>query len=450
LKDSEDVLNTGDYNLRHMNKDITHGLWADTAPAPPVLSSFKGVRKADIVIIGGGYTGLSAALHLAEKGTDTVLLEAEHIGFGGAGRNVGLVNAGLWLMPEDVIKIIGKKYGERVIKELGNSPDLVFDLIDKHGIECEAKRKGTLHCAHSSSGYKALRQREEQWLKRGAPVRLLNKEESEPKIGSDVFYGALLDLRAGTVQPLAYAHGLAHTAKNAGADLFVGSPVTKITKKGKKWKISTPDGTITAKGVIQACQGYASHGLKESMKTLIPFNFFQFATKPLPEEIRRTILPEGHGAWDTNMILSSYRLDAAGRLVVGSVGSIENFGHGLHKNWAKRTINKVFPQIMDAQHNYGADYGIEYGWFGRIAMTVNHVPRFHVFSENNISVTSFNGRGIGPGTLFGKLMAQYFLDDSHDNIPLPISEQKNVITRGLRGFAYEAGARAYHFIQRRF
>ena len=428
-----------------MNNNITHGLWADTAPAAPDLSSFKGERETDIVIIGGGYTGLSAALHLAEQGTDTVLLEAEYIGFGGAGRNVGLVNAGLWLMPDDVVKIIGEEYGDRVIEELGKSPDLVFDLIDKYGIECEAKRNGTLHCADSSGGLKALKQREEQWQKRGAPVRLLSKEEARSKTGSRAFYGALLDSRAGTLQPLAYAHGLAHAAKNAGADLFVKSPVIKAEQKNKKWEITTLDGTITAKAVIQACQGYASHGFEDNMKALIPFNFFQFATKPLPEEIRRTVLPEGHGAWDTNLILSSYRIDAAGRLIVGSVGSVDRFGHGLHKNWAKRTINKVFPQINDAQ----PDYEIEYGWFGRIAMTQNHVPRFHVYAENNISVTSFNGRGIGPGTLFGKLMAEYFLNDSNDNIPLPVSKQKNIITRGARGLAYEAGARAYHFIQRR-
>ncbi|MBW2594298.1 MAG: FAD-binding oxidoreductase, partial [Deltaproteobacteria bacterium] len=413
-----------------MNNDIVHGLWADTAPAPPALSFFKGEREIDIAIIGGGYTGLSAALHLAEQGTDTILLEAEHIGFGGAGRNVGLVNAGLWLMPDDVVKIIGPEYGERLIETLGNSPDLVFDLIEKHGIACEATRKGTLHCAHSPGGFKALKQRESQWKKRKAPVKLLSKEEAEPKIGSSAFHGALLDLRAGTVQPLAYAHGLAHAAKRAGADLFVKSPVVKVEQKGKKWIITTLDGTVTAKAVIQACQGYAAHGFKENMKTLIPFNFFQFATSPLSEKIRKTILPGGQGAWDTNLILSSYRLDAAGRLLVGSVGSVDRLGHGLHKKWAKRTIHKVFPQIKDVR--------IEYGWFGRIAMTVNHVPRFHVFGENNISVTSFNGRGIGPGTLFGKLMAEYLLNGSHDTIPLPVSKPKEVITRGVRGFVYEA------------
>ncbi len=161
----------------------------------------------------------------------------------------------------------------------------------------------------------------------------------------------------------------------------------------------------------------------------------------MPKKIRTTILPGGEGAWDTNLILSSYRLDQAGRLIIGSVGSVENFGHGLHKTWAERTISKVFPQA--------AGISLEHGWFGKIAMTIDHVPRFHVFAKNNICVTSFNGRGIGPGTFFGKLMAQYFLNDLSDNIPLPVSKKKNILSRTIRGLAYEAGARAYHFIQHR-
>ncbi len=438
-------MNTGGFGLGIMNNNRTHGLWAETAPALPDFPLFKGEKKTDIVVIGGGYTGLSAALHLAEQGTKTIVLEAEHIGFGGAGRNAGLVNAGLWLMPDDVVKIIGPKYGERLITELGNSPDLVFDLIEKHKIECEATRKGTLHCAHSPRGLKALRLREEQWQQRKAPVRLLGKEEAAPKIGSDAFHGALLDLRAGTVQPLAYARGLAMAAKNAKAEIFTKSPVIKVEPINKKWKITTNNGTIITKAIIQACQGYASHGFKNNMKTLIPFNFFQFATDPLPEKIRKTILPEGHGAWDTNLILSSYRLDKAGHLIIGSVGSVDTFGFGLHKSWAKRTINKTFPQLK----NLKPGLKIKTGWSGRIAMTCNHIPRFHIFKDNYISITSYNGRGIGPGSLFGKLIAEYFLNDAHDIIPLPVSKQKNIFTKGIRGFFYEAGARAYHFIQKR-
>jgi glycine/D-amino acid oxidase-like deaminating enzyme len=422
-------------------KTLSHGLWAATAPPPPALRKLEGEIKADVAVIGGGFTGLSAALHLAEAGAAAVLLEAKAIGFGGAGRNVGLVNAGLWLMPEEVEKKVGPEYGPRLVEVLGHSPDLVFELIEKHEIPCEAIRKGTLHCAHSPGGFRALQQREAQWKARGAPVRLLSREEAAPEIGSDSFYGALLDARAGTVQPLAYAYGLANAAQRAGASLFVESPVIGYSRENNAWRLSTPDGTVVARSVILAIQGYPDFAFRNHRKAIIPFNFFQFATPPLPEDVRRTILPGGQGAWDTNLILSSYRLDQAGRLIVGSVGQVENMGYGLHEKWALRTIDKVFPQIGKTR--------LEFAWNGCIAMTVDHIPRFHRLADNLITVTSYNGRGIGPGTVFGKLLAGYTLNRSTRDIPLPVKRHKRVFLRGLRGLFYETGARAYHLVQRR-
>lgn len=160
------------------NKNLEQGLWAATATSPPVLSPLSGEKQTDVAIVGGGYTGLSAALHLANSGTDCIVLEGKKIGYGGAGRNVGLVNAGLWLMPSDVIKTLGPPYAENLITILGQSPDLVYNLIERYNIDCEAKRNGTLHCAHSASGFKALEQREAQWKARGAPVTLLSREET--------------------------------------------------------------------------------------------------------------------------------------------------------------------------------------------------------------------------------------------------------------------------------
>lgn len=419
----------------------SHGLWEVTAPHPPALTSLEGEQKTDVAVIGGGYTGLSAALHLAEAGAEVALLEAKEIGFGGAGRNVGLVNAGLWLMPEVVVKKVGAEYGERLVSVLGKSPDLVFELIGKHNIECEAIRKGTLHCAHSPGGYRALQQRERQWKERGAPVKLLTRTEAAPKIGSESFYGALLDERAGTVQPLAYAYGLAKAAQQAGAYLYTGSPVLDYARENDVWRLSTPAGRLIAKAVILAVQGYPDFAFRNHKKAIIPFNFFQFATTPLPEEVRRTILPDGQGAWDTNIILSSYRLDQAGRLIIGSVGQVEIMGYKLHAKWVLRTIGKVFPQIGKTI--------LEYAWNGCIAMTVDHIPRFHILDTKMVAVTGYNGRGIGPGTVFGKLLAKYILNGSEQDIPLPVKKQKPFLGRGLWGLFYEAGARAYHVLQRR-
>ncbi len=421
--------------------NITHGLWAATLPSRPYLDLLKGSKTTDVAIVGGGYTGLSAALHLAGAGKECVLLEAAEIGYGGAGRNVGLVNAGLWLMPDELVSIAGKVYGEKLLDVLGKSPDLVFGLIKKHGIRCEAIRTGTLHCADSGKGYKALVQREEQWLKRGAPVRLLGKEETVEKTGSQSFRGALLDKRAGTIQPLAYACGLAQAGINAGARLYEHSPVTGIDETKEGWILRTPAGNLTAKSVIIAVHAYPSHGFKSNYKEMIRMNFFQFATAPLPGKVLKTILPERQGAWDTNLILSSYRLDAAGRLIVGSVGTVDGFAYGIHENWVKRTIAKTFPQIGDVD--------LEYGWHGRFAMNSDHVPRFHLLDKNMAVITSYNGRGIGPGSVFGKLLAEYIITGSIDNMPLPVTQPASILTRHFWKLFYETGARLYHFVQRR-
>ncbi len=424
------------------NNDLTHGLWRASAPPGPTLDSIQGPHKTDVAIIGGGYTGLSAALHLAKAGCDTILLEAEDIGFGGAGRNVGLVNAGLWLMPDDVIKILGPLYGERVLTALGGSPDLVFNLIEDHGIQCEAMPRGTLHCAHSPGGFRALQEREKQWKRRGAPVRLLGQGEAVARTGSKAFYGALLDERAGTIQPLAYARGLAKAALDNGARLFTGSPVTALEPENNGWRLTTPEGSVTAGSVIMAVQGYPGYALQDQIHAMVPFNFFQFATRPLPESVLKTILPGKQGAWDTHPILSSYRLDKTGRLIVGSVGTVAGFAFDLHRAWAKRTLNKLFPQIKEVR--------LDYGWHGRIAMTTDHVPRFYLMDKTLATVTCYNGRGIGPGTLFGKLLAELMMGADPNEMPLPAAGAvKPVFLRNLRGWFYESGARLYHLVQRR-
>ncbi|NOX99016.1 MAG: FAD-binding oxidoreductase [Verrucomicrobia bacterium] len=423
------------------NSTETHGVWSATAPSHPALSPVEGERKTDVAVVGGGYTGLSAALYLAEAGTDVTLLEAKSIGYGGSGRNVGLVNAGLWLMPDEVVKIMGPEYGERVLEVLGASPDLVFELINKHGIECEAVREGTLHCAHSPAGYKALQKREEQWQRRNAPVTLLSREKAAPMIGSNAFHGALWDKRAGRIQPLAYAYGLAEIAKKAGAKLHSNSPVISCRRDGDSWRLKTPNGVVVAKFVILTVQGYPDYAFKNQKKSMVPFNYFQFSTPPLPESVRKTILPGQQPAWDTNLILSSYRLDNAGRLIVGSVGQARHGAYGLHKSWALRSVKKVFPQIGTIE--------LEHAWDGIIRMTTDNVPRFHLLDKGMITVTSYNGRGIGPGTVFGKLLAEYTQTESPSCIPLPLTQQNEIWTRQLRGFFYEAGARLYHFAQRR-
>ncbi len=203
----------------------TRGLWEDTAPRESATAMLRETVNADVAVIGAGYTGLSAALHLATGGASVVVLESFDVGHGGSGRNVGLVNAGMWVTPDEVAATLGAQYGERLLRVLGDAPKLVFELIDRYGIQCEAVRTGTLHCAVGRAGLADLERRAAQWQARGAPVQLLSAAQTAAKVGSGVYTGSLWDRRAGTIQPLGYARGLAHAALQARARLYTNSRV---------------------------------------------------------------------------------------------------------------------------------------------------------------------------------------------------------------------------------
>lgn len=426
-----------------LNDPRSHGLWERTAPPAPVTTPCKGNIAADVVIVGGGYTGLSAALHLAERGTNVVLLEAAEIGFGGAGRNVGLINAGMWVMPDDFPKELGEHYGERALDLLGNGPYLVRELIEKHEIACELETNGTLHCAVGAEGMKELEERARQWQKRGAPVTVLDATETERRIGTRAYAGSLLDMRAGTLQPLSYARGLAQAAIKAGAKLHTGSPVISTGEAGGKRIVSTAEGQVSADWVIVATDAYSTGPWAQVRREQVHLPYFNLATRPLSANLRRSILPNCEGCWDTKEVLSSFRMDQAGRLVFGSVGALRGTGTAVHKAWARRSLKRLFPQLGDVE--------FEAEWYGKIGMTDNALPRFHRFGTNVIGFSGYNGRGISPGSTFGKVLADYILGDiAEADLPLPLTEVKEASFRPMKEAYYEAGAQIAHFATERF
>ena len=216
----------------------------------------QGERSADLAIVGGGYTGLSAALAAAEQGVEVVLLEAVRVGHGGSGRNVGLVNAGLWLPPDTVTARLGETSGEALNATLAAAPGRVFELIDRHAIACEPRRDGTLHLAHAPGGMADLRHRAAQAQARGAPVTLLDADETARRTGSPRFHGALFDPRAGTIQPLAYARGLARAATAAGARIFEQSQVRACEHHGGQWVLRTDGGKLGRAACLMATNAY--------------------------------------------------------------------------------------------------------------------------------------------------------------------------------------------------
>jgi glycine/D-amino acid oxidase-like deaminating enzyme len=425
------------------NDPRSHGLWEKTAPAAPQTRPLDGAVTTEVAIIGAGYTGLSTALHLAERGISSVVLEAAEIGFGGSGRNVGLVNAGMWVMPEDLIATLGQDYGNRLLDFLGAGPSYVWEMVRRHAIDCEANPVGTLHAGVGKKGVAELTERARQWQKRGAPVELLDKSEAAAMLGTSFYAGALLDRRAGTIQPLAYARGLARAATALGVAIHTQSPATALTRSANGWLVRTPNGSVTAKQVVLATDAYTRLLPQNIARQQVTLPYFNMATQPLAPDVAKSILPGRQGVWDTKEVLLSYRFDAMNRLVFGSVGALRNSGLAVHRAWAKRALRKLYPQITELR--------FEQEWFGNIGMTSDNLPRFHQLDDGIYSFCGYNGRGIAPGTVFGRAMAGLLSGDiAAAALPLPLSQPEPAALRGLRSAYYEAGAQLVHLTEARF
>jgi glycine/D-amino acid oxidase-like deaminating enzyme len=407
----------------------TISLWDTTAEEDDLAPEMDGDITTELAIIGGGYTGLSTALHAAQRGIDCHVLEARQIGHGGSGRNVGLVNAGLWLPPQDVRTQLGEARGASLITTLGDAPEYVMSLIERHQIRCEATRTGTIHAAHSPAGYEDLARRTEEWHRLGAPVDLLSREQAAAKIGSTAFHGGLLDHRAGTINPMGYVRGLARAALAAGAGLSVGVTAQKLTREAGRWIVETDRGRVSARFVVLGTNAYTDDlwpGLKQ---TFTMIHYFQVATVPLGDR-GEAILPERQGLWNTGKIMFSLRRDAFGRLIVGSMGRIIGGDKGLSRRWARQRIRTIFPALADIE--------FEKFWHGQIAMTPDHLPRIFRLADDLYTPIGYNGRGITPGTMFGKAMADLLAGGDEDDLPLPVTNASPVGSTGIRSTLYDA------------
>ncbi len=426
------------------NDPRSHGLWELTAPPAPETTSLSGHIKVDVAVVGGGFTGLSTALHLAEMGASVAVLEAVAIGFGASGRNFGLVNAGMWVRPEDLPQLLGADHGERLLNLLGDGPAAVWKLIEKHAIDCDPVKNGTLHCAVGKKGMAEIKERARQWTARGAPVRLLDAAETASRTGSAAYTSSLLDLRAGTIQPLAYVRGLARAALRAGAKIYTGSAATGAEGSQGKWIVRTASGSVEAGWIVMATDAYtiADTPWPEIRREQIHLPYFNLTTKPLSDNVRQSILPGREGAWDTRQVLSSFRLDRDGRLIFGSVGALRGHGTAIHRAWAKRAVQKLFPQLGDVE--------FETEWYGLIGMTDNHLPKFHRFAPNVVGFSGYNGRGIAPGTVFGRVLAGHILGRiTEGELPLPVTAPRDAAFRTVKEAYYELGAQAAHFVDSR-
>ena len=412
-------------------------LWQESSNENISFKPLKTSLVSDLAIIGGGYTGCSAALFAAKKGLSVALID-QKIGYGGSGRNVGLVNAGLWLHPKKVEKILGAEAGVKLNNALASAHDLVFSLINENEINCSANRSGTLHCAHSQKGLTDIELRFKQLSERGAELELLDINETQQRTGSSSFFGSLLNKKGGTINPLDYCQGLARAAHSQGASIYESTLATKIQSSNNHWMVETSQGSIKAKMLLIATNAYQQPiaGIKSSEYTSV--QYFQVATDPLPEKISKIILPNGEGCWDTASVMSSFRLDKSNRFIIGGVGNLDHIASKIHTKWAKRKMESLFPMLKNIP--------IKYSWHGRIAMTNSHIPKIVKLGNNAYSIYGYSGRGIGPGTYFGKAVAECLLNNNEDYLPVsPVNDNQEQF-RSIKSKAFELGATARHLL----
>jgi len=270
-------------------------------------------------------------------------------------------------------------------------------------------------------------------------------ERAHALTGAEGFSGALLDRRAGTIQPLAYARGLARAALAAGAEIYTDTPLTGAERQGETWVLKAGNSVIRAKQVILATNAYgglfAESPWQAHTQELTILPYFQFATNPLPDAVASRILPERQGTWDTGLVMTSFRMDQQNRLIFGSIGRLDAIAEGTHRAFAARSLRKLFPYI--------GDFRFEYWWDGRIGMTTNNLPAMHTLAPNVVSVSGYNGRGIAPGTVFGRALANHVTGET-SAIPLAETPVTPDTWRTVKSAFYHAGAQAKHFIDRRF
>ena len=250
-------------------------------------------------------------------------------------------------------------------------------------------------------------------------------------------------MRAGTIQPLAYARGLAVAALKAGAAIHTRSPARAFERSGQTWTLRSDAGSVEAGWIVVATDAYGGAPWPQLRREQVRLPYFNFATRPLSAALRATILPQREGCWDTKEILSSFRYDSLGRLVFGSVGALRGSGLAIHRAWSKRALRKIFPDIGDVE--FDAE------WYGFIGMTDNALPRFHRLAANVVSFSGYNGRGIGPGTAFGRVMADHVLGRlAETDMPLPLTEPDAPSFPTLKEAYYETGAQIAHVLGARF
>lgn len=414
-----------------MSGRVPDTLWLATSGEAPSFPSLKGDVAARVAIVGGGFTGLSAALHIARSGADVVLLEARRIGWGASGRNAGFVVPNFSKAdPAGVIAKLGHSKGEALLALVGSGGDRVFEHAQYAGLGRQAERNGWLQPAHSPAAAAMLRKRVEIWKQLGRPVEWLDEAETARRTGMDIYHGALADRSGGMINPLAYAWGLARLAEAAGARIMERTVVAAIEAAGGGWRLDTADGTVRADMVLLCTNAETAGAAARLARSVIPLGVYQMATDPLPADLVRAFSPNREPVSDTRSNIFTYRLDAENRLISGGMALVP-FG-------AERRMGARIASRLAAELGLGDVPRVAHVWRGTAAVTTDFLPHIFTYGPGFVGVTACNGRGVAMTTMMGEVLASMVGGVPLAALPVPAGPPPVIPFRPLAAFAPSA------------
>ncbi|SMX27765.1 Gamma-glutamylputrescine oxidoreductase [Pelagimonas phthalicica] len=372
--------------------------YAATAGDAPDYDRLRGETRADVCIIGGGFTGLSAALHLAEAGLDVALLEAHRVGFGASGRNGGQLGSGQRQDQQELERMIGRDAARRMWELGQDAKALVRDLVVKHQIEC-ALKDGVAWAASSEKSrrwthdYAAFLQERYDY-----PIEALDAADFAQICPSPDYQGGMLDMGAAHLHPLRLAQGLARAAHTAGARIFEHAHVHDVNPNAAgKIRIATDQGHVLADHLIYACNGYLGGLERKVAARVMPINNFIVATEPLGARAAE-VLTRDIAVADDRFVVNYFRLSEDKRLLFGGG---ESYGYRFPSDIravVSKPMLQVFPGLRDVK--------LDYAWGGTLAITMKRMPYLARLAPNILSASGYSGHGLGNAIQAGKLMAE--------------------------------------------
>lgn len=378
--------------------------YAASADISTPRAPLEGAIETDVCVVGGGYSGLSTALHLAEQGRQVTLIEGARIGWGASGRNGGQIVNGL----NAGIDSIAKRYGQEVADFIGpmlqEGAQIIYRNIEKYQIECDLKRKN-LYTAYSAKQMQALEQKQKLWRRYNMDDHeLLDANAIKQHVGSDVYCGGMLDHSGGHMHPLKLALGEACALEQNGGRVYENTMMTGYVKSANNYSVSTTSGTIQCKVLVLCGNAYLGNVVPKLSARVMPVSTQVIATRVLDDQLAHELLPSDVCVEDVRYILDYFRLSADKRLIFG--GGVVYGGTDPADITAKLRPNmeKVFPQLRGVE--------IDYAWSGNFALSFSRVPQMGRLSDGVYFAHGYSGHGITGSHLFGRILSQAINGDT--------------------------------------